>query len=104
MDLDQKFKTLLFHCHKLLSFGSSDDNVPQFLQIKPNSQYAMLLCTGAQLGLFSQANSTLPGVREHDGKENIWTLKMGTNKKTKKITCLQTGDKLQRLVLHTSPA
>jgi hypothetical protein len=64
----------------------------------------MLLCIGVQLGLFSQANSTLPGVREQDDEENIWTLKTGTNKKTKKITGLQTGDKLQRPVLHASPA
>jgi hypothetical protein len=57
----------------------------------------MLLYTGVQLGLFSQANSTLPGVREHDGKGNIWDLKIGTNKKTKKITCLQTGDSFKGL-------
>ena len=64
----------------------------------------MLFCIGVQLGLFSQVNRTLPGVPEQDGEENIWTLKIGTNKKTTKITGLQTGDKLQRLVLHTSPA
>jgi len=64
----------------------------------------MLFCIGVQLGLFSQANWTLPGVQEQDGEKNIWTLKIGTNKKTTKIIGLQTGDKLQTLVLHTSPA
>jgi hypothetical protein len=57
-----------------------------------------------QLGLLSQANSTLPGIREQDGEENIWTLKTGTNKEMTKITCLQTGDKLQGFVLYTNPA
>ena len=64
----------------------------------------MLFCIGVQLGLFSQANITLPEVQEQDIEENIWTLKTGTNKKTTKTTGLQTGDKLQTLVLHTSPA
>lgn len=59
---------------------------------------------GVQLGLFSQANSTLPRVREQDGEENIWTLKTGPNKKMTKITGLQNGDKLQRFVLYTTPA
>jgi hypothetical protein len=64
----------------------------------------MLFCIGVQLGLFSQANRTMPGVRKQDGEENIWTLKTETNKTTTKITGLQTGDKLQRLALHTSRA
>jgi hypothetical protein len=64
----------------------------------------MLFCVGVQLGLFSQANRTLPGVQKQDDEEHIWTLKIGINKKTTKITGLQTGDKLQTLVLQTSPA
>jgi hypothetical protein len=48
----------------------------------------MLFGIGVQLGLFAQANRTLPGVREQDGEENIWTLKNGNNKKTTKITGL----------------
>jgi hypothetical protein len=56
----------------------------------------MLFCIGVQLGLFSQANRTLPGVREQDGEEKIWALKTGTNKQTTKITGLQTGDKFQK--------
>jgi len=57
----------------------------------------MLFCIGVQLGLFSQANRTLPGVGEQDGEENILTLKTGTNKKRTKITRLQTGDSFKGL-------